>query len=126
MKSQKNGLFSIEWKWFLPKRHFKIWDRDVKPDTMLLDRIGHLKLADFGTCMRMGSDGLVRSSSAVGMPDYINPKLLQSQGNEDDYGHECDWWSVGIFLYEMIIGDTPFYADSLVGTDGEIMGHKQS
>lgn len=45
--------------------------RDVKPDNMLLDRSGHLKLADFGTCMRMGDDGLVRSSNAVGTPDYI-------------------------------------------------------
>ncbi|XP_055298419.1 rho-associated protein kinase 1 [Sitodiplosis mosellana] len=100
--------------------------RDVKPDNMLLDRSGHLKLADFGTCMRMGPDGLVRSSNAVGTPDYISPEVLQSQGNEGTYGRECDWWSVGIFLYEMMIGDTPFYADSLVGTYGKIMDHKKS
>lgn len=71
-------------------------------------------------------DGLIRSDTAVGTPDYISPEVLQSQGGEGVYGKECDWWSVGIILFEMLFGEPPFYADSLVGTYSKIMDHENT
>ncbi|KAK2495481.1 hypothetical protein MC885_005593 [Smutsia gigantea] len=68
-------------------------NRDVKPDNMLLDKSEHLKLADFGTCMKMNKEGMVRYDTAFGTPDYISPEVLKSQGGDGYYGRECDWWS---------------------------------
>ena len=56
---------------------------------MLLDKKGHIKLADFGSCLRMQEDDTIRSSVSVGTPDYISPEILQAQRLKK--GH---FWSI--------------------------------
>ena len=100
--------------------------RDIKPDNILIDRQGHIKLGDFGTCIKMDSDKRVRFGRAVGTPDYVPPEFLQAEGRLSAYGPESDYWSFGVVLYELIFNDVPFYGEDNNGIYQKILNHKTS
>ncbi|EPR79696.1 Protein kinase C [Spraguea lophii 42_110] len=85
--------------------------RDVKPDNFLFDSKGHIKLADFGSCIKL-ENGEATSSIPVGTPDYICPEVLGSEV----YSENVDFWSLGVVMYEMYFGEPPFYTESLKNT----------
>ncbi|MGH0187275.1 UNVERIFIED_CONTAM: hypothetical protein FKN15_024127 [Acipenser sinensis] len=80
--------------------------RDLKLDNVMLDKDGHVKIADFGMCKEnVFRDNM--ASTFCGTPDYIAPEILLGQ----KYSFSVDWWSFGVLLYEMLIGQSPFHGD---------------
>lgn len=80
--------------------------RDLKLDNVMLDEWGHVKIADFGMCKENVAGG-EKTTTFCGTPGYLAPEII----NERPYDGSVDWWSLGVLMYEMLIGDSPFDAD---------------
>merc|ERR1719233_181758 len=128
----------------------KFVHRDLKPDNVLIANTGHIKLSDFGLAKSFAtknedfisnwqknsnnlqgdakkSEGKYKRSrtlmySTVGTPDYIAPEVFSQKG----YEKSVDWWSLGVILYECLVGYPPFYADEPLQTCRKIVNHKRN
>ncbi|ESN96135.1 hypothetical protein HELRODRAFT_67947, partial [Helobdella robusta] len=80
--------------------------RDLKLDNIMLDKEGHIKVTDFGMC-KEGVTGGQTCTTFCGTPDYIAPEII----NGLKYTRAVDFWSLGVLVYEMLIGQSPFQGD---------------
>jgi len=79
--------------------------RDLKPENVLIDAQGYIRVADFGLS-RKGVKGDFEAQSICGTPEYLAPEIVFKMG----HGKPVDWWTLGSILYELLVGLPPFYS----------------
>ncbi|KAL6114906.1 uncharacterized protein ACO6RY_05572 [Pungitius sinensis] len=102
----------------------KIIYRDLKLDNLLMDADGFIKITDFGLCKEGMGHG-DRTSTFCGTPEFLAPEVL----TDDNYTRAVDWWGMGVLIFEMLIGESPFPGedeeevfDSIVNDDVQYPG----